>query len=291
MAIQNQVSEFLNGLLEQAQNTADTFLMRCGESEIYIRRFHLIHPEISGNKLFKLSGCLKNWDGDKPVLSFGGAYSNHLLALSALGFRCGFETIGVVRGEEPAIKSHRIIQMQNNGMRLIYVSRNEYRLKAEKNWLDKLNKDLGDFFMIPEGGANLLGIEGAKNMVKEQEDYDLVVIPSGTGTSAAGISLRLINSKTIVLAFQVLKGEGIIKKSIEQFIPLPNNLVVNEDFHFGGYAKRNNDLIQFAVQFEAQHQLKLDLVYGSKAFYGLQTLINEGKLNHKRILYIHSGGL
>lgn len=286
-----RVLEFMEGLFSQAQSIPDTPLFHESGCEVFIRRFDLIHPEISGNKLFKLHGCLQNWDGTKPLLSFGGAYSNHLLALSALGKACQIQTIGIIRGEEPAVKSHRLQQMQNNEMRLIFVSRSDYQLKTEKNWLEKLKNQLGDFFLIPEGGAGLLGIEGASNMVCEQENYDLVVIPAGTGTTAAGISLKLKDSNTDVLTFQVLKGENIIKKSIEQYMDLPPNLLINEDFHFGGYAKQNQELIEFSSLFEEKYQLELDLVYGYKAMYGLLSLIKQEKIKHKRILYIHSGGL
>lgn len=291
MPLHQKVALFLNDLMAQAQSIEDVFLMNENGCDVFIRRFDLIHPEISGNKLFKLHGCLQNWDGTQPLLSFGGAYSNHLLALSALGKACQIQTIGIIRGEEPKIKSHRLLQMQKNGMRLIFVTRSDYQFKTEKNWLENLQNQLGDFFLLPEGGAGLSGIEGASNMVFEQENYDLVVIPAGTGTTAAGIAMKLQTSKSKVLAFQVLKGENIIRKSIEHYVDLPPNLLINEDFHFGGYAKQNQELIEFASVFEEKYQLELDLVYGYKAMYGLQTLIKQKKIKHKRILYIHSGGL
>jgi 1-aminocyclopropane-1-carboxylate deaminase/D-cysteine desulfhydrase-like pyridoxal-dependent ACC family enzyme len=262
--------------------------------QLSVRRFDRLHPEISGNKWFKLQDWLSNISKDEVVLSFGGAYSNHLLALSAAGRELGIKTIGIVRGEE--VTNSWISTMRKNGMLLHYVSREAYRLKNQESYLKDLQELFGKCLIIPEGGAGEPGIKGAMGMVKDIELYDWIALPGGTGTSAAGIAKKLQNGSCKVLCFQVLKGESILKHElketsgfdVEQF----RNLQIDCEYHFGGYAKSNEELRNFQKQWIEQTGIPIDLIYGAKALYGLYDKFQLGHLGeNSRVLYIHTGGL
>jgi len=264
--------------------------------ELKVRRFDKIHPEISGNKVFKLYGWLHDADLTKPILSFGGAYSNHLLAISAFGKATGTKTIGIIRGEEPIKKNLQLLQMISNGMEVFYVNREMYKQKTGLEFLEMLRIRWGDFLMIPEGGAGMKGAEGAALMIRDIEPYDYIVIPAGTGTSALGIAMKLQHKHTKVICFQVLKGENMIANEIKHHTEIDilayPNLSVNDEFHFGGYAKSNKILEDFLESFFMLNQWKPDLVYGAKALYGLQDLINKGAFpKNTKVLYMHTGGV
>ena len=259
-----------------------------------VRRFDRLHPEISGNKWFKLQDWLSDISKEEVVLSFGGAYSNHLLALSAAGKELGIKTIGIVRGEE--VLNPWISTMRKNGMILHFVSREAYRLKNQESFLKDLQEPFGKCLIIPEGGAGSTGIEGAMGMVNEVELYDWISLPGGTGTSAAGVAKKLQDVSCKVLCFQVLKGDSILKNElketsgfdVEQF----QNLQIDCDYHFGGYAKSNEALRNFQKHWIKQTGIPIDLIYGAKALYGLYDKFQLGLLGENpNLLYIHTGGL
>ncbi len=263
------------------------------EMELTVRRFDKLHPEISGNKWFKLIHWLKDLPAYEAVVSFGGAYSNHLLALSAAGRETGIRTIGIVRGD--IVENPWLQAMKQNGMEIHFVSRESYRQKTDHGFLQNWTDKLGSCRIVPEGGAGLPGLLGAGEMVQTDEPFDWIVLPGGTGTSAAGIAQKLEKSLSKVLCFQVLKGEQILQQELRKhgfdssYYP---NLVFNADFHFGGYAKSKPELIAFQQQWIEQTGIPIDLVYGAKALFGLYALFLEQKLgNKKRIIYIHTGGL
>jgi 1-aminocyclopropane-1-carboxylate deaminase/D-cysteine desulfhydrase-like pyridoxal-dependent ACC family enzyme len=259
-----------------------------------VRRFDRLHQEISGNKWFKLQNWLNGINKKEVVLSFGGAYSNHLLALSAAGRELGIRTIGIVRGEE--VLNPWISTMRKNGMILHFVSREAYRLKNQEPFLKDLQELFGNCLIIPEGGAGLTGIEGAMGMVNDVELYDLIALPGGTGTSAAGIAKKLQNGSCKVLCFQVLKGDFILKNELKEtsgfdvdYFP---NLQIDSSYHFGGYAKSNEELRNFQKQWIDQTGIPIDLIYGAKALYGLYDKFQLGLLGENpNLLYIHTGGL
>jgi 1-aminocyclopropane-1-carboxylate deaminase len=186
--------------------------------------------------------------------------------------------------------------MRKNGMILHFVSREAYRLKNQEPFLKDLIELFGKCLIIPEGGAGSTGIEGAMGMVNEVEIYDWIALPGGTGTSAAGIAKKLQNGSCKVLCFQVLKGESILKNElketsgfdVEQF----QNLQIDCEYHFGGYAKSNEALRNFQKQWIEQTGIPIDLIYGAKALYGLYDKLQQGHLGeNSRVLYIHTGGL
>lgn len=257
--------------------------------QIFIRRYDLIHPEISGNKLFKLSGWWKNYKGQEYVLSFGGAYSNHLLALSAWCKALNLKSIGIIRGEEPLQKSHRLQQMEANGMHFEFVSRADYRLKSNEDFVKRYTEKWGRVFVIPEGGSGLPGIEGAKEMVIENEDYDLIAIAAGTGTSVAGVALKAKDKD--VWGFQVLKGENMLRNDLSKLIQIPDKLTIFDTYSFGGYAKFPEEVESFYMEFLVKQGFALDKVYGVKAFLGLLSELKNQHLLSKKVLFIHSGGL
>jgi len=262
--------------------------------KLSVRRFDRLHPEISGNKWFKLQVWLSDLVNDLSVLSFGGAYSNHLLALSAAGRELGIKTIGIVRGEE--VLNPLISSMRKNGMNLHFVGREAYRLKHQDSFLNDLQEQFGKCLIIPEGGAGSTGIEGAMGMVNEVELYDWIALPGGTGTSAAGIAKKLQNGSCKVLCFQVLKGESILKNELKETsgfdVELFRNLQIDYEYHFGGYAKSNEELKNFQEQWIEQTAVPIDLIYGAKALYGLYEKNHRGLLGENpNILYIHTGGL
>ena len=262
--------------------------------KLSVRRFDRLHPEISGNKWFKLQDWLRDMSNEEVVLSFGGAYSNHLLALSAAGKELGIKTIGIVRGEE--VTNSWISTMRKNGMILHFVSRETYRLKSQESFLKDIQKQFGKCLIIPEGGAGEPGITGAMGMVGDVELYDWIVLPGGTGTSAAGIAKKLQNCSCKVLCFQVLKGDSILKNELKETsgfdIELFPNLQIDCKYHFGGYAKSNEALMNFQTQWIEQTAVPIDLIYGAKALYGLYEKYHRGLLGENpNLLYIHTGGL
>ena len=262
--------------------------------QLSVRRFDRLHPEISGNKWFKLQDWLSDISKEDVVLSFGGAYSNHLLALSAAGKELGIKTIGIVRGEE--VLNPWISTMRKNGMILHFVSREAYRLKNQDSYLKNLQEQFGLSRIIPEGGAGSTGSDGAMGMVNDVELYDWIALPGGTGTSAAGIAKKLQYGSSKALCFQVLKGDSILKNELKETsgFDVENfpNLQIDCKYHFGGYAKLNEELKGFQKQWIEQTGIPIDLIYGAKALFGLYEKFQQGHLGENpRVLYIHTGGL
>lgn len=264
--------------------------------EVFIKREDLIHPEISGNKWRKLKYNVqraKALDCNK-IITFGGAFSNHISATAASGKLNGLKTIGVIRGEEVLPLNPTLKLAQENGMEFLYVSRSDYRRKDEDGFLEELGIDTSKSFVIPEGGANKYGLLGCKEIVEGCEDYDLFVCACGTANTLSGIISELGENQKAI-GIPVLKNAGFLKeevfKNLEALGVKMSNWDLNLDFHFGGYAKQNSDLISFIQDFWRSHQIKLDPIYTGKAMYGLLELIKNGEIKSKKILFIHTGGL
>ena len=268
------------------------------DREIFIKRLDLIHPEISGNKWFKLKYNLKNAEENdyKTLLTFGGAYSNHIHATAAAGRLFGFKTIGVIRGEEHLPLNPTLSSASKNGMELFYLRRSIYRKKTEKIFLDYLKNVFGEIYIIPEGGTNKLAVKGTVEIIEGLEnDYEYICAPVGTGGTSAGIIAGLSGRKNF-LGFSVLKGGGFLLKVIEDLIlsfngKTYNNWSLNLDYHCGGYAKINYALIDFIREFENLNGIKLDPIYTGKMLFGITGLIKKGKLGSDKILALHTGGL
>lgn len=265
---------------------------------LFVKRDDLLHPYISGNKWRKLKYNLVEAKrvGCDTLITFGGAYSNHLYAVAAAGKEFGFKTMGIVRGEEGQSKPTPTLQFAHScGMQLVFVSRTQYQDK-EKLAISYLKPNS---YLIPEGGSNALAVQGVGEAMTEiieqlghQPDY--VCVPVGTGATAAGLLSR-VGAQTKILAFPVLKAEeAYFQREIRQWIEVEkmNNLLLLNNYHFGGYAKMNQTLIDFIGQFEEQHNLLLEQVYTGKMFFGLYDLMaNDFFPKGSTVVVLHTGGL
>ncbi|HHH49516.1 MAG TPA: 1-aminocyclopropane-1-carboxylate deaminase/D-cysteine desulfhydrase [Saprospiraceae bacterium] len=269
--------------------------------QLFIKRDDLTHPQVSGNKFRKLKYNLFNARKQEyqQLLSFGGAFSNHIHALAAVGKLFDFKTIGIIRGERIEPLNNTLSFAEKAGMQLEFISRSDYRLKKEKTFQEKLFSKFGKSYLIPEGGTNLLAIEGAKEIVLEavqQIDADYYCLACGTGGTTAGIIAGLQGKKQ-VLSFSALKGSFLqqdIYNLLKNYQPNPvyDNWQVQNDYHFGGFAKWNMALIKFINDFKSQHQIPLDPIYTGKLLFGIFDLIKKDYFPAgTKILAIHTGGL
>lgn len=272
-------------------------LMRRKKLSLWIKRDDLIHKEISGNKFRKLKYNLQQAgrEGKKTILTFGGAYSNHIAATAYAGKLFGFSTIGIIRGEEGNELNPTLKQARENGMRLKFISRLQYSRKDEEFFLDRLKAEFGDVFCVPEGGANAHAVKGCSEILDGLEhQFDIVCVACGTGTTLAGI-VSALGSDQKALGFSALKGGGFLKFEVGKFLAemIPNSkMQLITDYHFGGYAKINDELLEFAAKFFHETRIPLDLVYTAKLFYGIYDLAEKDYFpQDSRILAVHTGGL
>ena len=280
--------------LEKSINQHISLLTEFG-AELYIKREDKIHPHISGNKYRKLKYNLIEAEalGYKALLTFGGAYSNHISAVASVGKTFGFQTIGIIRGEELAAKINdnpTLRFAQSCGMQFKFVTRSDFREKVSERFIGNLNREFGAFYLIPEGGTNILAIKGCEEILTETDKrFDYICCAVGTGGTISGL-INSSNSNQKILGFPALKG-GFLTKDISKFVNR-NNWEIITDYHFGGYAKINNELIAFINQFNKKHQIPLDPVYTGKMMFGIMDMISKNKFpKGSKILAIHTGGL
>lgn len=268
------------------------------EVKVSIKRLDLIHPQVSGNKFFKLKYNLEKakTKGQNTVLTFGGAFSNHIAAVAFAAKAEGLKSIGVIRGDEITPLNHTLKMAQTNGMELFFIPRELYRNKTEPSFLNDLKSKFGDFFMIPEGGTNELAISGTSEILeKEDEEFSHIIASIGTGGTFAGLAKSLLHHQTLI-GISALKG-NFIHQEIEnllhmyQISPKGKRLIM-DNFHFGGYAKYKEELIDFIWQFHENFKITLDPIYTGKLIFGVWDMILK---NHfpkgSSLLIIHSGGL
>jgi len=262
--------------------------------ELWMKREDLIHPEISGNKWRKLKYNIAEAEkqGLKRILTFGGAYSNHIAATAAVGKLLDFETIGIIRGDE-GFENKTLKKAKENGMHLHFVSREDYKLKTNSSFIQNWKEQFGAFFAIPEGGANELGVMGCEEILNESEEsFDAIAVSAGTGTTAAGICRQLKRGNLMV--FPALKGGEFIKEEMKQYCSKEQlqNVQLQLDYHFGGYGKTKPSQLEFMSQFYQEFAVELDQVYTSKMMFGLFDLIGKGSFKKgSKVLAIHTGGL
>lgn len=263
--------------------------------QLYIKREDLIHPLISGNKWRKLKYNLitaKNL-GKECLLTFGGAFSNHIYSLAAAAKEFDFQSIGIIRGEEHLPLNPTLHFASQQGMQLEYISRTLYREKNNVDFLEKLKEQFGDFYLIPEGGTNDLAVKGCEEIVEEINiDFDYITCAVGTGGTIAGIIKGLNNEKNVI-GFPALKGGDFLKNEISDLIgETYQNYELQTDYHFGGYAKIQKAQILFMNEFYQKHQILLDPIYTSKMLYGVYDLLEKGYFpKGSKIIAIHTGGL
>ena len=266
---------------------------------LYMKREDLLHPEVSGNKFRKLKYNLREAisRGQNAVLTFGGAYSNHISATAAAGQIYNLKTIGVIRGEElgqnleQTLKKNPTLAFADSyGMQLEFISRSEYREKDSAEMEARLRKKFGEFYLVPEGGTNALAIKGCEEILGEQDDvFDVICCSVGTGGTISGI-INSATEKQRVLGFPALKGDFLISE-IESLVK-KNSWDLAIDYHFGGYAKVNSELIEFINNFSTQYGIPLDPVYTGKMMYGIFDLMQKRTFpENTRILAVHTGGL
>ncbi|GAA2465409.1 1-aminocyclopropane-1-carboxylate deaminase/D-cysteine desulfhydrase [Streptomyces macrosporus] len=252
---------------------------------LLLKRDDLIHPDLVGNKWRKLVPTLRTAlrDGPRTLLTFGGAYSNHLRATAAAGRLLGLSTIGVVRGEELADRplNDSLARCVADGMRLRFVTRAEYRRRDDPEWTDRLHDLFGPFLLVPEGGSNAAAVRGAAELGRELRGAaDVVAVACGTGGTLAGLAAGLARGQRAV-GFAVLRG-GFLAGEVERlqraaFGGRRGSWTVEDRFHCGGFARTTADLEAFARDFSARHGLPdLDRVYVAKTLYGLSVLAGEG---------------
>jgi 1-aminocyclopropane-1-carboxylate deaminase/D-cysteine desulfhydrase-like pyridoxal-dependent ACC family enzyme len=260
-----------------------------------VLRLDKIHTVVSGNKWFKLKYYLQEAQekSHDTILTFGGAYSNHIIATAYAAKELGLKSIGIIRGEEPSAISHTLLQAKNYGMQLEFISRDEYKGKNEVAFQKMLADKFSGCFAIPEGGAGASGIKGSAEIsdLFNSNDYTHILCAVGTGTMFAGLAnSSSINQKTIGIC--VLKGMHDEYKKISTDIKEPKNGEINHDYHFGGYAKKNDALIQFMNRFYNQTNIASDFVYTGKLFYAALDLARKNYFDPEaKLLIIHSGGL
>lgn len=266
-----------------------------GNIRLTVKREDLLHPHISGNKFRKLKYNIlqAQKEGREALLTFGGAFSNHIAATAAAGAAFGFTAIGIIRGEELVNKigdNPTLSFAKSCGMVLKFVTRDEYRLKAEPQFIENLKAEFGDFYLVPEGGTNALAVKGCEEiLLPEDEQFTHIACAVGTGGTISGLINSAGNNRR-VLGFPALKGEGLLD-DICKFAAQGNWQLVT-DYHFGGYGKVTEELIVFMNDFFGKTGILLDPVYTGKMFFGVIDLIHKGYFpENSNILLIHTGGL
>lgn len=267
------------------------------EIKLSVIRLDLIHPIISGNKLFKLFYFLQDAkkNPQKQIITFGGAYSNHLVATAYAGKQAGLKTIGIVRGEKPAQLSHSLQNCLEYGMQLKFISRQEYDQKETAAFQQTLLTEFGDTIIIPEGGYNAIGAKGAaliSNYIDDNTTH--ICCALGTATTVAGL-VSAAKKDQQVIAVPVLKGLNDIHERISFLLgddPYKSSLQIMDNYHFGGYAKYSPELIAFMNDLYKQYQLPTDFVYTAKLFFAIFDAINKNKFpKGSKIICLHTGGL
>lgn len=267
---------------------------------VFIKREDELHPFISGNKYRKLKYNLEDAAllKKETLLTFGGAYSNHIAATAAAGFEHNFKTIGVIRGDELATNIDFVLNKNptlkfaaEHNMQFHFVSRKAYRNKTTPEFIADLKEKFGDFYLVPEGGTNKFAIKGCEEILTDSDkEYDVICSSVGTGGTISGI-INATKKHQKVIGFPALKGY-FLQNEIKKWVTKNKNWSLNTNYHFGGYAKVSEELITFINKFKQETKIPLDPVYTGKMIFGLVALIKKGYFEKgTKILAIHTGGL
>lgn len=268
--------------------------------DLFVKREDKIHPFVSGNKFRKLKYNLQeaNHQGKDTLLTFGGAFSNHIAATAVAGKLMGFKTIGVIRGDElgenlsATLESNSTLrEAYNNGMEFLFVTREAYRDKASKAFVTYLEGKFGDFYLVPEGGTNNLAVKGCQEILTfDDNKFDYICVAVGTGGTIAGL-INSADAHQKIIGFPALKGD-FLDKEIELYAKEMKNWALQSNYHFGGYGKWNVELIDFINTFKKETTIPLDPVYTGKMMFGLIDLIKGNQFaKGSKILVVHTGGL
>lgn len=268
--------------------------------QLFIKREDEIHPFVSGNKFRKLKYNIRHAKeaGFKSIVTFGGAYSNHIAATAVAGKLYGLKTIGIIRGEELGVDVENTIrtnatlrQARENGMQFDFVSREAYQKKEDSSFLRALEEQYGEFYLVPEGGTNDLAVKGCEEILTNEDAlFDYICCCVGTGGTISGL-IRSAKEHQKIIGFPALKGDFLVEE-IEQFVGRKSNWELNTKYHFGGYAKYQPELIHFINEFKKETNIQLDPIYTGKMAFGVLNMIKNEQLSKgSKVLMIHTGGL
>lgn len=272
--------------------------------EVLVKRDDLIHPDISGNKWRKLIYNIEKsqLNQNDTIITFGGAFSNHLVATAAACKLYNINAVGIVRGDELNPSSNATLERCSElGMELVFVTRTLYQLRYDEFWWNELHVDYPNSYIVPEGGANYLGIAGCQDIWNElPKDINRIFVAQGTTTTSCGILLGAPNSCKVHVVpilkgydsrgemYKLLKSSGLEEEMIDEEF---DKLRVENDYCFGGYGKYTKELLDFIGNTYAQMHLKLDPIYTGKSFYALTQTIEKLDLHDEKIVFLHTGGL
>lgn len=269
--------------------------------EVSVLREDLVHPYISGNKWRKLKYNIIDFynSGKKTLLTFGGAFSNHLVATAAFSYENKINAIGIVRGENA--DNDYLNFVRKNGMKLHFISRKDYRNKNTKEFITNIQKELleknlinehNDVFILPEGGSNASAVKGAGEIMDEIPDNcNYIACACGTGATITGISKKLLPHQKAI-GISVLKANGYFEKEIARLGGDLKNIILNSDYHFGGYAKKNKLLLDFCDDFILKTNIPIEPVYTGKLFFAMDDLIKNNYFKKgDKVTLIHTGGV
>lgn len=254
---------------------------------------------MSGNKWHKLKYNLQEARKEckDTLLTFGGAYSNHIYAVAAAGKIFNFNTIGIIRGEEHIPLNPTLSFAKDNGMKLYYLDRTSYRKKSSPEIINQLQEKFGDFYLLPEGGTNEFAVKGCSEIIsKINIDSDYICCPCGTGGTLAGL-ISGLNGNKFALGFAVLKGASFLKENVNSLLKnfnldSLNNWNINLDYHFGGYARMDSVLLDFVNRFTSLTKIPIEPIYTGKMLFGIYDLAAKGFFNEgSQIIAVHTGGL
>ncbi len=259
----------------------------------------------SGNKFFKLKQNIFQAKalGFNTILSFGGAYSNHIHALALAGQHFGISTVGIVRGDELSTMNATLTDAVAAGMDLKFISRQDYKRRNDASFLNYIRGEYPDCFVVPEGGSNVLGVQGCMEIIDHVYSHgvdkiDLIVLPCGTAATLAGIAASCVSGEQ-VLGFSVLKNAQNLDAEVDNFISglslaSRDNWAISHDYHCGGYAKLSTELVSFMDDFQHRHTIPIEPVYSGKMFFGLYQMLQAPRPSiaaGTHVVAIHTGGL
>lgn len=291
----------INQPISSGQVTIDTVesdLVAGKNIKLHVLRLDKLHPVISGNKWFKLKYYLADAAGKgyTKIVTSGGPYSNHIAATAYAAKQLNFDTAGIIRGEQPALLNHTLSAARDLGMELYFLSRDDYSLLKRSMDSDLINeRRFRDHYFIPEGGFGSMGVMGAAEILQYSDisEYSHIITAVGTGTTIAGL-LQAASPQQEVMGISAMKNNMTLADEISSLLerPVPGNLHILHDYHFGGYAKKSQPLLDFMNRFYRLSNIPLDFVYTGKVMYGIFDLISKNYFSPgAAILMIHTGGL
>lgn len=278
----------------------DLPVLKQNQVRLFIKREDQLHNNVSGNKYRKLKYNILEAKKLKAqtILTFGGAYSNHIVATAAAAKKYNLNAIGIIRGEELGNKIDHVLKNNKSlkfayeqGMKFKFISREDYKTKTNSFFLEKLRNEFRDFYLIPEGGTNSLAVKGCEEiLLNEDKKFDYICSSVGTGGTIAGL-INTIDKHQRVIGFPALK-ENFLEDEIKKYSKNNTSWYLKKEYHFGGYGKFNKNLIDFINDFKKKTLIPLDPIYTGKMLYGIIDMVAKGEfIKGTTILAIHTGGL